>query len=252
MKRFILILAIAWLLPLTAAVAAPAQLTPFQATYKVLRKGDVLGTSTLKLAHNADGTWTYTSELKAEHGVAAALGGHIKESSRFRTDADGAAEALAYDYRMHVVFKTEERHMRVDWDADRVTVKDGDGTYHYAAKPGLLERHLKILALGRRVADGDTQAELAVGGKHGVDEQTYAIRDAPDIEVPLGHFDGKRVDRTHDDKGFRVWFASDRFGTAPVKLFQASGGNITLLLKHFESDATDTAATADTDTDAAG
>lgn len=233
MKRLNLLLSIACLLPLAASAAAPTQSpTPFTATYKVLRKGSPLGTSTLSLHKNDDGTWVYSSSLEAKSGFAALLGGSIKESSHFRLD-DGRVEALDYDYHLHASVKNSERHMRVDWKAGTVNVTGSKGEYNYKTQPGLVERHLLVLALGRAVADGQTHVSLPVAGKKRIKTQTYALDGDDTIKVPLGSVDTQRVKRTHDDKGYQVWFAPERFGTAPVKLTQESGGDITLLLKSY-------------------
>ncbi len=223
------------LLPLVATATGPASTPPqpFTATYAVLRKGSTLGVSTLSLKRNADGTWTYHSSLDARHGLAAMLGGHVEETSRFRWHAD-RIEALTYDYRMHVAFKDDHRHVTVDWQAGTVDVRTDDGDYHYATKPGLVERHLLVLALGRAVAAGKTRIALPVAVKQRVETETFAVRGKPSVTVPAGTFDTVRIDRTHDNKGYSVWYAPARFGPAPVKMHQQSGGDITLLLKSFQ------------------
>lgn len=225
------------LLPLAviaADTAKPAPLQPFTATYKVLRKGDPLGTSTLSLTRNADGTWTYRSSLKAEHGLAALLGGSVREASHFRWH-DGRIEALGYDYRMHLTVKEEQRHVKVDWKADTVSVHTSDdGSFTYKPQPGLVERHVLVLALGRAVANGKSKMTLPVAVKDRVEKQTFAARGKSEVTVPAGTFQAVRVDRTQDDKGYSVWYAPERFGSAPVKLAQQAGGDITLLLKTFK------------------
>ncbi|HET7269298.1 MAG TPA: DUF3108 domain-containing protein [Oleiagrimonas sp.] len=238
MKRYRTLLATLFcLLPLAvmaADTAKPAPLQPFTATYKVLRKGDPLGTSTLSLTRNADGTWTYRSSMQAEHGLAALLGGSIRESSHFRWH-DGRIEALGYDYKMHLAIKDEQRHVKVDWQAGTVSVHTSDdGNFSYKPQPGLVERHVLVLALGRAVAAGKTDIALPVAVKDRVQVQTFAAQDKASVTVPAGTFQAVRVNRTHDDKGYSVWYAPTRFGSAPVKLFQQSGGDITLLLKTFK------------------
>lgn len=223
-------------LPLAAPAVgstSPATPRPFTATYQVLRKGSPLGVSTLTLRRNADGTWTYRSQLDAKSGVAAMLGGHIDEASRFRRH-DNRIELVSYDYHMHVTFKNRQRHISVDWKTNTVSVHGHDGDFHYAAQPGLVERHLVVLALGQAVADGQTNITLPVAVKDRVETQTFAVRGAASVTVPAGTFQAVRVDRTHDNKGYAVWYDPARFGTAPVKLTQESGGYITLLLQTFK------------------
>lgn len=232
-KRLFVPLILACLLPLVAGAASTPSLTAFSATYKVLRKGSPLGTSTLDLQKNDDGTWTYSSSLEAESGLAAMLGGSIKESSRFRLE-DGHVQALSYDYQLHSSFKSRERHMDVDWKTDTVTVDGSKGSHHFKTKPGLVERHLLVLALARAVTNGQTDIALPVAGEKRIKKQTYTVSGHESLDVPLGQIDTVRVERTHDDKGYQVWFAPERFGNAPVKLSQESGGDITLLLKSYK------------------
>lgn len=237
MKRCHQFVALLCLLPLTAMAADKAKVTPpqpFSATYKVLRKGSPLGVSTLTLTRNDDGTWTYKSSLDAQHGLAALLGGSIHEASRFRWH-DGHIEALSYDYRMHTAIKSKQRHVKVDWKAGTVSVHTSDdGNFNYKPQPGLVERHVLVLALGRAVAAGQTRIALPVAVKDRVQTQTFAVRGKPTIKVPAGTFQTVRVDRTHDSKGYSVWYDPARFGAVPVKLSQEAGGDITLLLKSFK------------------
>lgn len=206
-------------------------LKPFTATYQVLRGGSALGTSTLKLRQNTDGTWTYTSRMHATSGLGALLSAKVNETSRFRQH-DGRMEAIDYDYAMHVAVKDKSRHVRVDWSAGTVQVKTGkDGPFHYTTKPGLVERHLLVLALGQAVAAGQQKMTVPVAVKDRVQMQTFAAGAKADVSVPAGTFHAIRVDRTHDDKGWSAWYASKRYGPIPVKVMQSAGGNITLLLE---------------------
>lgn len=223
------------LFPLLAIAAntppEPAPLQPFSASYKVLRKGSPLGVSTLTLTRNADGTWTFRSALEAKSGLAAILGGRINEASHFRWH-DGRIESLSSDYKLHTSIKSKQRHIKVDWQANTVSVHTSDdGDFQYKPQPGLVERHLLVLVLGRAIAAGQKQVALPVAGKDSVETQTYAVRGEESVKLPAGTFQATRVDRTHDDKGYSVWYAPERCGAVPVKVSQESGGDITLLLK---------------------
>lgn len=213
------------------ASTPPAPPQPFTATYQVLRDDSPMGTSSMSLKRNADGNWAYVSHVTADSGLAALLGAKVDETSHFRVQA-GQFEALAYDYRMHVAFKTRTRHVDVDWKSNTVQVKSSkDGAYHYKTQPGLVERHLLILQLGRLIAAGKRHITLPVAVLDRVKTQTFVARTKASVTVPAGTFEAWRVDRTHDDKGWSAWYAPDVCGTAPIKLTQESGGNFTLLLK---------------------
>jgi hypothetical protein len=231
-QRYLPIAALLVLLPIVAMAAGTAAIappTPFTATYQVLRKGSKLGTGHMRLRHHADGTWAYQSKIQAESGLAALLGGNIRETSRFRWH-DGHIEALSYDYRLHTSIKSRQRKVRVNWKANRVTVKTGGDTYTYKPQPGLIERHVLVLALGQALAAGKTHVALPVAVKDRVETQTFAVKGHQTVKVPAGSIRAIRVERTDKDKNYAAWFAPKRYGDAPVKI---AGEQITLLLKSY-------------------
>ncbi len=220
------------ILPGFARATPTAQFKPFTATYKVMRKGSFLGTSTLTLRQGKDGVWTFSSSLKAESGIAAMLGGKVSETSSFRL-VDGHVEALRYTYRLDALVKHKQRDIRVDWKAGEVVVStSNDGNFHYKTQPGLVERHLLALAVGQAVAAGRTEMTLPVAGKDHVEAQSYAVHGHETTKVPAGELDAVRVDRTHDDKGYSLWYAPARFGIVPVKVEQKASDDMTMLLQH--------------------
>lgn len=217
-----------------SAAAPPAPPQPFTATYRVLRDGSAVGTSTLTLQHMPDGRWLYRSSLQATHGLAALFGASVHEQSTFRW-RDGRPEALSYDYRLASGIKDRHRHVQVDWATQRVRV-DIDGRHHfrYAAQPGLVERHSLPLALALALRAGQQHMNLPVAVKDRVQMQHYALVGRERVQVPAGGFDAERVNRVGDDKGFAAWYMPERY-LAPVKLSQRSGGHITLLLISYHS-----------------
>lgn len=213
-----------------AAAAAPKA---FTATYEVLRGGSAIGRSTLTLRADGPATWTYASNMEGTSGLAALLGADVRETSRFRWK-DGRPEALSYDYKLDAAIKSKQRHLRVDWKADRVDVDDGrKGTFRYAPKPGLVERHSLPLALAWALQDGKRTIALPVAVQDRVQTQRFEVTGDETVKVPAGTFHALRVDRTDDNKSFSAWFAPDRF-PVPVKLAQSDGGDITMLLKSFK------------------
>ncbi|HEX7342277.1 MAG TPA: DUF3108 domain-containing protein [Rhodanobacteraceae bacterium] len=224
------------LLPVAALAASPQIVTapaPFTATYQVLRKGSPLGTSTLTLTRNTDGTWTFRSRMKAEHGLAAMLGGRVDIMSTFRQHAD-RIESLHYVYELHTAFSNKQRDVTVNWQANTVDVHTSKGrNFHYPPQPGLVDPNTLVLALGRAVIAGQTQITLPVATKDNVQQQTFVVRDKQTLTVPAGSFTTVRVDRTHDNKGYSAWFDPARFGAVPVKITKQSDGDLTLLLESF-------------------
>lgn len=222
--------AIALIVSCTALAAQP---TAFTATYKVLRHGSAIGESTLSLSRANNDTWNYTSAMRGTSGMAALLGASVKENSRFRWHG-GRPEAVAYNYDLDAAIKHKQRHVTVNWTTGKVAVDDGKkGHFDFATQPGMVERHLLPLALGYALAaGGKNQLTVPVAVQNRVQMQSFKVIGKDSVDVPAGHFDAVRVDRTDDNKGFSAWYMPARY-PVPVKLAQTDGGDITLLLKSF-------------------
>lgn len=214
----------------TANAATP---TAFTATYKVSRGGSPLGTATISLHDDGNGQWTYHKNIKGTAGLAAMLGASTDETSRFRWKGD-LPEALGYDYVLHTGIKSKQRHLRVDWSTNQVSVDGSKGTETYAAKPGMVERNTLPLALGVALQAGKQQVALAVAVRQKVETQQFKVTGKETVNVPAGSFDAERVDRTDAERGFSAWYAPVRY-PLPVKLSQHDGGDLVMELVSFQS-----------------
>lgn len=234
MHRILTAFALSTLLALPAAAQAPAgaALTPFTATYEVLRNGSPIGESTLSLLRDSDGHWHYRSTIHATHGLAALFGADMQAVSVLRVD-QGQPEALQYEYRFDAMFKHKRQQIRVDWTTRRVHNEvDDRRAYTYAAEPGMVDSHSIPLALLTALHDGQRDIELPVAVKDRVEHQQYRVTGPVQVKVPAGEFQALRVSRVGDEKAFTAWYDTGRFET-PVKLSQHSGGDLTLVLKSY-------------------
>lgn len=212
------------------ATSAP-QLSPFSAEYVLSKDGKVIGTSVFTLDALDDGVWRYASVTQGTAGLAKLLGAEVEESSLFRLRA-GHAELLRSEYRLDATLHTQSRQTRVDWDASTVSVTDSrKGTHSYPTRPGLLDRHLLPLALGRHL-DVAGQFGLQVATHDNTEVQHYRVAETERIEVPAGTFVALRVRRVDPGKHLSAWYAPGRF-PVPVKLVQDGGDHLTLELKSF-------------------
>ena len=214
-----------------AEAAAP---TAFTATYKVLRGGSPMGTATISLQDDGDGQWTYRKSVKGTSGLAAMLGASMDETSRFRWRGN-LPEALSYDYQLRTGIKDQQRHLRVDWSTDQVTVEGSKGTETYPAKPGIVERNTLPLALGVALQAGKREVALAVAVRQEVQTQQFKVTGKETVKVPAGSFHAERVDRTDADRGFSAWYAPKRY-PLPVKLSQHDGGDLMMELVSYKAD----------------
>lgn len=212
-----------------AAMAAPPQ--PFSATYQVLQDGELLGEATVRLQPAGGGDWTYSKQMEGTAGLAALLGANLRESSRFAWKGD-VPEAISYDYELDSALKKKQRHLRVDWPNQRVSVDEGKGAHRYAAVAGMVERNTTALAIGMALRDGRQQIALPVAVRQRVETQRFAVNGKETVKVPAGSFHAVRVDRTDTSKDFSAWYAPDRY-LLPVRLSQREGGNLTMQLVSF-------------------
>ena len=202
--------------------------TAFTATYKVSRGGSPMGTASISLRNDGNGQWTYRKTVKGTAGLAAMLGASVDETSRFRWKGD-LPEALSYDYQLHTGIKDTQRHLRVDWGTNQVSVDGSKGTQTYPARPGIVERNTLPLALGLALQTGKQQVALAVAVRQEVQTQRFKVTGKETVNVPAGSFHAERVDRTDAERGFSAWYAPERY-PLPVKLSQHDGGDLVMEL----------------------
>ena len=214
--------------------AGAATPTAFTATYEVSRGGSPMGTATISLQDDGGGQWTYRKSVKGTSGLAAMLGASMDETSRFRWRGN-LPEALSYDYQLRTGIKDQQRHLRVDWSTDQVTVEGSKGTETYPAKPGIVERNTLPLALGVALQAGKREVALAVAVRQEVQTQQFKVTGKETVKVPAGSFHAERVDRTDADRGFSAWYAPKRY-PLPVKLSQHDGGDLMMELVSYKAD----------------
>jgi len=167
----ILLAALAFAATATSASAASdaAPFAPFHAEYAAVRNGESLGTTTLVLSDNHDGTWTLRSETTGTSGLAKLAGIHIVETSHFRWH-DGRPVAIDYDYRQDSAIKKRTRHAVFDPKSGEALVEEGGESFRYATAPDLIDRP-RILVDGEAIEAGAEQvvevpAVAAAGVEH--------------------------------------------------------------------------------------
>lgn len=220
---------------LAAPCLAPAEeapLAPFRAEYVALRNGDALGTTTLALSDNRDGTWTLRSETRGTSGLAKLAGIHIVETSRFRWH-DGRPEAVEYSYRQDSAIKSRTRH--ASFDNTGVEVEEGGQTFRYAIVPGLIDRHVVTLAIATDLKRHAQAFDYKVAVKDRVEDMRYERGGNENVEVPAGTFDTvlmRRVGEPGTDRKrvARSWFA-EKLGWLPVVIEQSEKKGDTITLK---------------------
>ncbi|MHC1479797.1 DUF3108 domain-containing protein [Frateuria aurantia] len=216
----------------SASTSAP---TGFVAHYQVSRDGQPLGTATLTLEPGQNGAYRYTSQVDGSAGVAALLAASVNEESQFRWN-HGTPESLEYHYQMQSAFKTRHRQMSVDWNSGQVSVDEGKGVQHYAAKPGMVDHNLLLLAIGWNLQQGRSGTlSVPVAVRQTVETEHFTVSKDGPVTVPAGSFATTRVDRSDAGKALSAWYAPAKF-PVPVKLSQQEGGDITMQLVDFKAE----------------
>jgi hypothetical protein len=215
----------------TAATAAPP-VPAFTAQYRVLQNGSPIGKATLTLAAGANGTWTFTTASKGTAGLASLLSASTREVSTFKW-VDDAPQGISYDYTMDSALKKKHRSVRFDWASHRIDVDD-NGSFHFATRPGAVERHTVPLALAAGLAAGKSDFTLPVAVRDRIEMQHYAAQGKQDVRVPAGTFDATRISRTDGGDAFEAWFAPGKV-PAPVKIDQRGKNAFSLELESWSN-----------------
>ncbi|MGH8125833.1 MAG: DUF3108 domain-containing protein [Rhodanobacteraceae bacterium] len=214
----------------TATAAAPVP--AFTAHYRLLKDGSRIGSATLTLVRNDNGTWVLTTRSKGTAGLASLLGASIEETSTFQWVGD-LPQGISYDYTLKSALKDKHRSVRFDWNTHTIEVND-HGMHRFATQPGALERHTVPLALAAGLANGQARFTLPVAVRDRVEMQHYVAHGRQSVGVPAGTFDAVRVSRTDGDDGFEAWFAPTKL-PAPVKIEQRGKSNFSLELESWST-----------------
>jgi len=226
-----LFLVIALIAAFGSAIAAAAPLPAFTAHYRVLQNGSPIGKATLTLAPAANGTWNFTTQSHGTAGLASLLAAGTREVSTFKWVGD-APQGISYDYTMTSALKQKHRSVRFDWSRHTVEVDD-NGTFHFASRPGTVERHTVPLALAASLAAGKTDITLPVAVRDRIENQHFTAQGKQDVSVPAGTFDATRVSRT-DEGDFEAWFAPGTL-PVPVKIEQRGKNDFSLELESWSA-----------------
>ncbi len=216
------------------AVAAPSPtpIKPFHAEYVAMRDGKPLGATTIEWRANADGTYTLKTSTKGTSGLAKLAGLDVTEESTLRW-RDGVPETTRYDFSQDAAFSSKERHAEINWDDNRVDMKDNDKRASYDTVPGMIDRHAVMLALANDLAQHRDSFDYKVAMKDGIEDFRYEKLPNATLKVPAGSYDTVALERKRGPRTSTTWF-SEKNGWVPVQIEQVDAKKketITLQLK---------------------
>lgn len=224
-------------LPVLAAAVEPSSdgapstatpLKPFVATYDVKRGGKSIGEATMTLSRTDTTHWSLITETRGTAGMARLLGLDVREESRF-TDAGAALQGDDYRYRQEATIKSKQRSIAFDWNANEARVTEKDEVFRYAIRPGTIDRHMVVVALGR--TQHLPELSLTVASKDSAEAQRFVRRDSTTINLPAGQFAATRFERVDKpDKG-SSWYTPHLLAPLKVEQLQKDGNAIVMELK---------------------
>lgn len=230
--------AAALLLAVSAVTMSPvfaATLTPYTATYEVMRNGKPLGTGVVTLKPDGRGHWELTSVTEGTKGLASLAGVEIRERSVVDVRED-VIETLDYRYQQSAGWKKRERSVSFDAAAKRITSRDKDREFGFDLVPGVMDRQAVSLALSRDVASGKTGTlSYTVVDRDELGPQDYVVGARERIDTPAGNLAAVRVERQRkDDTRGRTttsWLGVEQ-GYIPVRVLQteSDGGSFEMRL----------------------
>lgn len=203
-------------------------LKPFVATYEVKRGGKSIGEATMTLSQTDTRQWSLITETRGTAGMARLLGLDVREESRF-TDAGAALQGDDYRYRQDATIKSRQRSIAFDWNANEARVTEKDEVFRYAIRPGTIDRHVVVIALGR--AQQLPEVALTVANKESAEAQRFVRRESTTMNLPAGQFAAMRFERVDKPGKGSSWYAPQLLAPLKVEQLQKDGNAIVMELK---------------------
>jgi hypothetical protein len=225
---------LAELLFLAALAASPADAPPMAPTrleYEVLRNGDAIGTSTLVLAQADDGGWSLETRTEGTSGLAAIAGATVDERSAFAW-RDGRPELRSYRYAQALAWKDKRRELDLLPADGGIAYDDGKRVGRLPFEPGVMDRHVVVLALARDVAAHAATLEYRVADKDRLETHRYRIAGAERVRCRAGSFATTRVERVREKPGRTTtsWLAAET-QWLPVRIVQREADGETIEMR---------------------
>lgn len=188
------------LLPAVASsIPCEAAFEPFTAEYDLFRNGDRLGSTTIRLARDETGAWTYALESRAERGFIGLVGAGYEESSRWMP-AGERLMPLEFRREQHVAFRNRSYEAHFDWTTHRAhgRARDREWTFEDLT-PGTLDRLLVNLALVRDLRCGRENLRYKVLENGRLETWRFERLGESTAKTPAGSYHVVRVAKHHDD-----------------------------------------------------
>jgi Protein of unknown function (DUF3108) len=214
------LLSLAGLAALAASAAATPdapQLQPFRATYSVVWRSFDAGTTELKLQHESDQRYVYSSRSNAAGLFHAFFSNEISQTSWFTVTKDGVRPDR---YRGDDGSSKTARDISLDfnWETGRATGVAEDKPVDVALEPHTQDDMSIQIALMYALLKDEPPSSLRLIDKNRIKEYLYTSEGTEQLKTALGDLDTivYRSQRAGSKRVTRMWYAPS-LGYVPVR-----------------------------------
>lgn len=205
-------------LALATASASAEDLRPFTATYIVTWKGINVGSSSLTLAAQADGTWLYQSRNVARGLARLALPGDITQKSEFRIVQD-VVVPLHYAGDDGTSATKRDIDIRFDWETHRVTGIYETKHIDMEIEAGVYDDLTVQIALMNAQLHGQIPKQFRLVDRDEIKNYEYTLEATTTLQTALGSeevvvYRTRRPGAAHST----LFWCAQRLGYLPVKV----------------------------------
>jgi Protein of unknown function (DUF3108) len=201
----------------SAADADVGELQPFRATYSIVWRSFDAGTSELKLQHDSDQQYIYSSRSNASGLFHAFFSNEISQTSWFTVTKDGVRPDR---YRGDDGSSKTARDISLDfnWESGRATGVAEDKAVDVALEPGTQDDMSIQIALMYALLKNQPPSSLRLIDKNRIKEYVYTSEGAEHLKTAVGEFDTVvyRSQRAGSTRVTRMWYAPS-LGYVPVR-----------------------------------
>lgn len=182
---------------------------PFEASYQITKKNEVVANTFISLKQNGDDTWDYQSTSRPTSWLATILGITVTETSHWRWQ-DNQIQIL--DYRYHRSGREKEIHLSFNWQTMTVINTIDSDHWKMSIPEGTLDKLSINLGLMSHLSKqiSDASFPVADGGK--LKYYDFKVEGAMRIQTALGNIKTIKITRNKRGKKDRptiLWLAPD-------------------------------------------
>lgn len=211
--------------------AGAAELRPIRLEYDLLDGKKIIGEATMNVERKGE-RWLLISESVGTRGLAAMLGGAIRE----RTEAeivDGVLRPLSYHYKTSFALRERVQEGAFDYQTGHVRGHYRDDQFDLEVPADVTNRQLVNWRLMLAVQDGLTEVPLNVADRGRVSRWVFLVTGTETIEAAGRSIETVRLSRERkpdEKRETRVWLAPE-IDHIPVQIEQIENDGRQLLLR---------------------